>query len=199
MPLSFSCIICPALFWAFAIRLCLAGVCLPCMISHTPSIFMLSGFSGHVHVGQVYGFSRIPRCITKWANPGYFFRNMDIVPRNGVVVPNHFYVFLPSVWSGFFYGAFIRAFVLRALAGLFLLCHFTYPSAPHVVCCVDSVFLLCFAWGGGVSCGSGVVLSFPACSGWWGDGRSYSKFLYVGNGFFVVLFVLALIPAFLAP
>ena len=55
-----------ALFRAFMISLCLPGVVAPCMISHIPSTLVLAGFSGHVHVGRVYGFSRIPRCIIKW-------------------------------------------------------------------------------------------------------------------------------------
>ena len=61
----FSFIIRPALFCVFVIRLCPPGIVPPWMMSHISDMLMLSGFSGHVHVGHVYGFSRMRRCIIK--------------------------------------------------------------------------------------------------------------------------------------
>ena len=68
----FPCIICPAFPCSFTNRLCLSGIRVPCMLVHISSIFALSGFRGHVHVGHVYGFSRIHICIIKWVRLEYF-------------------------------------------------------------------------------------------------------------------------------
>ena len=64
----------------------LSGFAAPRTIFHIPSVFTSSGFRRHVHVGHVCGFSRIPRCIIRWARLGYFPHNRHIVSRNWITV-----------------------------------------------------------------------------------------------------------------
>ena len=83
-----------SLSWEFMIRLFRSGICAPCTIFHLSSIFPFSCFSGHVHVGHVYGFGRIPRCVTTLARMG-LFRNMGIVSRRGLEAPIRICAVLP--------------------------------------------------------------------------------------------------------
>ena len=65
-------IVCLALFWTFRIRPCLSGFARSRALSRISRMLRFSGFIGHVHVGHVYGFSRIPSCIIKCVRLEYF-------------------------------------------------------------------------------------------------------------------------------
>jgi len=98
----------------------LSGIVIFRMLPHTSRMLMLSGFSGHVHIGHVYWFSRIPRCMIKCVRLEYFCYSMGAVSYNGTAVSTHFYVPLPNVWLDFFALCFLPFILVSCVARLAL-------------------------------------------------------------------------------
>ena len=115
----FSFSVCLALRCALMIRLCLSGFVMFCTMSHISRMLTLSGFSGHVHVGHVYGFSLlflgVLISVLEWS---ISFHSIDTLSRNVEVVSILLYVLLPNVLLGFFALYFLLASLFHALPDL---------------------------------------------------------------------------------
>jgi len=86
------CVVCLSLFWVVWIMSCLPGFVAPWMLSHISNMLMFPGFSRHVHVGHVYGFSlEFLDVLLSGLSWSTFRHSIGIESSTGAVVPNPLY------------------------------------------------------------------------------------------------------------
>ena len=151
MSFLFSCIVRLALFWTSWIRLFLSGIVMFCMLPHTSRMLMLSGFSGHVHVCQVYVFGLIPMCTMRCVTLEYCLWHYGQSIEYLDMAPSLLCVPLPSVLLGFPGYYWFSRIVASCVAIPAVLCSILQSSLIPILfrsCSHVSCFgLSCRIWG----------------------------------------------------